>query len=161
MKDIILIDIDHVVADSRWRDTMIGGEGGWDAYHRASSDDPPVVPMICLVDSLCESGLEILGLTSRPEKWRQLTVDWLVRHRCKFHDLLMRSDGDYRPSPQVKLDLARSLLPRVILLIDDRDDVCAVFRAEGIVVLQCHISLSHAPSIPFSLENAEGRLEEK
>lgn len=154
-RDIALFDIDHVVANSFWRDVMIGGDGGWDTYYRAAADDAPVPVVVELVRALRLSRYNVFGLTARPERWRQLTVEWLMKHDCPLEDVLMRPDDDYRSSPLVKLDLVRVTWPddykeRVAFLVEDRDDVCAVFRAEGIICLQCHVSTALAPSVPFT-----------
>jgi hypothetical protein len=158
---IVLCDIDHVIADSFWRDSMIGGEGGWDAYHEAAKDDKPVLDMVALLRALSRSGFEVHGLTARPEKWRAMTLRWLVNSQAAMEGLLMRGDKDFRPSPLVKIDLMKTTWPdykeRVAFLIEDRDDVCALFRAEGIIALQCHISAGTAPSVPFHLENEHGK----
>lgn len=159
MKRIVLCDIDHVVSQSFRRDAMIGGVGGWDAYHEAAKDDQPVQDVVSLIHAL-EQVHEVWGLTARPEKWRQPTLEWLGQHDVFFTGLLMRPDRDFRPSPLVKIDLAKAKWPilkdHIAVLIEDRDDVCAAFRAEGIVCLQCHISPGVAPSIPFTCENEKG-----
>lgn len=163
-RDIVLCDIDHTVSDAFWRDKMIGGPGGWDAYHEAGDKDPPVLPMLDLVRNLRLSPIHysVFGLTARPEKWRQLTMRWMLRHDCPFDGLIMRPDNCFDPSPKVKIDQVRATWldyrERVAFLLEDREDVCTVFRAEGILVLQCHISPGIAPSVPFALDNAEGRL---
>lgn len=157
MKKIVLCDLDHVLCDSFWRDAMIGGPGGWDAYHAAAHQDQLVWQVAAMVNALATT-FDVYGLTARPEKWRTMTMAWLVRHGVRIECLLMRGDRDFRPSPQVKLDLVKNtwspIGDHIALLIDDRDDVCAAFRAEGIVVLQAHVARTTAPSIPFTDDTA-------
>lgn len=134
---IVFLDIDHTLAHSAWRDPMIGGEGGWDAYYEAGDKDEPVMEMVRLVDALSCVGHTVIGSTGRPEKWRTWTMSWLVRHSVMLDDLLMRADNDFRPSPQIKLDHARRVRPDIV--IDDRDDIRDAFLREGVFVLQTFI----------------------
>lgn len=139
---IIFCDIDHTIASAFWRDPMIGGEGGWDAYHAASADDKPIEEMARLISFFNAAGATVIGLTTRPEKWRKLTMDWLVRHGIRFADLLMRPADDFRPAAESKTDLIRELLaatpPGMVVVLDDREDVCAAFKGLGVTVLQVH-----------------------
>lgn len=143
LRNVILCDIDHTIANSFWRDPMIL-EKDWDAYHQAGANDAPVNDMVTLLQELEMRGhFEIIGLTARPEKWRQLTISWMLKHHVPIREVLMRDDNAFRPAPEIKLELARArfgseLKERVAFIIDDRDDIVSAFRAEGITVLQCY-----------------------
>lgn len=138
---IIVIDIDNTLSDSTWREELIK-EHGWDAFHEAGKDDKPIKAMIKLVDALCDSAAitEIVALTARPEKWRAQTMDWLVKHHIYVDELLMRPDSDYSPSKIIKLKIAKEQMAdrwdQIGLVIDDHEEVCAAFRAEGKTCLQ-------------------------
>lgn len=152
-KNIVFVDIDHTVANTFWRDHMIGGPGGWDAYENSAWNDPPVKEMVKLVSSLRQTGYFVVGLTARPEKMRSLADRWLGYNEVLFVDLLMRPHGDGRSSPEVKLDLAKKFCPAslsecVAFVLEDRSDVSDAFRKEGVIVLQCHISAQSAISHP-------------
>lgn len=142
----VLCDIDHCLADSFWRDPMIGGEGGWDAYHSASPDDKPAQDVVDLINELASNGYVVMGLTARPEKWRRLTMDWLVKHRVALDGLLMRGDTDYRPAAEIKGALAlayfgseEEIRANVLCVLDDREDVITSFCALGVTAIQVHI----------------------
>lgn len=137
---ILFCDIDHTISDAAWRDGMIGGEGGWDAYHLASQQDSPVLEMVWLVNHLKHSGWLIIGLTTRPEKWRRMTMDWLHKFGVHFDELLMRPDDDFRPSPEIKVEQAIAAVKdlRRCVVFDDREDVIAAFKALGVTSLQVH-----------------------
>lgn len=137
----ILTDIDHTLSDAFHRDNMIGGP--WDEYHAAAAADEPVHDMVEVLRSFALNGFIIIGLTTRPEKWRQLTMDWCVKHDVPLDELLMRGDDDYRASHEIKRRQAlerfngeAGLRENVLLVMDDRDDVVAAFRALGVTVLQ-------------------------
>lgn len=140
---ICLIDIDDTLADTAHRQHLIE-EGGWDAFHGASRDDPPIPATIALLDALAAS-YHIVALTARPEKWRTLTMTWLVRHNVSVHELLMRPDADFRPAALVKPDVAitrygspEALQTAVSFVIDEREDVLAAFVALGIPGFRVH-----------------------
>lgn len=139
----ILVDIDHTLSDAAWRDPMIGGEGGWDAYHAASIDDKPAEDVVGLINLLQRKrSLSIVGITARPEKWRNLTMSWLLKNSVFLDELLMREDEDFRPAPALKIALAKQrfgeTLTGVVAVLDDRDDVTAAFKSLNITVLQVH-----------------------
>ena len=143
MRNYILCDIDHTLSNAAWRDDMIGGEGGWDAYHAASVDDEPVTDIcraICLFNFLDH---DIIALTTRPEKWRDLTMKWMMKHGISVDELLMRPNDDYRPEWETKLDLAvrrfgseDGVRQNVAFILDDSETVATAFRGLGITVLQ-------------------------
>jgi hypothetical protein len=146
VKKYVLIDIDHTLSDAAWRDNLIGGEGGWDAYHEASVDDKPATDVIALLTALNYIGFVSVGITARPAKWRQLTYQYLLKHEIILDFLLMRPDDAYHPAPDIKEKLAQEffephggLKGNVLFIIDDRDDVVARFKALGITALQAHI----------------------
>lgn len=143
IKNVILVDVDHTISDARWRDSMLEGAdrwSGWDAYHEASRDDPPVAPIVALVSAMRCQGYRVVGFTSRPEKWRGLTMKWIVKNLVGLDDLLMRPDDSFRPAVELKMELAREAfgekLDKVAFVVDDREDVCAAFLAVGVTSLQ-------------------------
>jgi phosphoglycolate phosphatase-like HAD superfamily hydrolase len=141
-KDVILVDIDHTITDAAWRDHLIGGEGGWDHYHSESEKDKPATD-ICSILAFLSGPFEIVAVTARPEKWRQLTHKWCTNNFPFVDEILMRANDDYSPSPEVKLRLVEQRFgpnwqERVACIIDDRDDVTSAFKEAGVTVLQCH-----------------------
>lgn len=136
----VLVDLDHTLSNAFPRDGMIGGP--WDDYHAASVADEPLHDVVALVNALHDQGFTIVAITARPEKWRQLTGAWLRRHGIYIDEILMRPDEAFHPAPELKIALARARFPdlknQVALLLEDRDDVVAAFREEGITVLQVH-----------------------
>ena len=139
----ILVDIDHTVSNSFWRDPMIG-VNSWDEYHAASVHDQPIHDIKYLLDAVYVAGaFTPLGFTARPAKWRKLTADWLLVNQIRFDEILMRPDDDYRPAPEIKMALAverfgNNIAKDVAFIMDDREDVCAAFRAIGVTAMQIH-----------------------
>ena len=140
MRRTILVDIDHTLSAAWCRDPMIGGEGGWDAYHAASKDDQPIHDVMAIVNTLQEAEWLIVGITARPEKWRNVTNQWLLKHGIFLDELLMRPDDAFHPAPEIKVQLAlerfSDIKNQVAFLLEDREDVCEAFHALGITTLQ-------------------------
>ena len=140
MKNIILVDLDHTVTDAFHRDPMIG-IAPWHEYHSASEHDDPAHDFVKLMDAFRAHEFQIVGLTSRPEKWRMLTTTWLLKHDIKIDMLIMRPDNDYTRTGELKVNLCREFFgedwhSKVLCIIDDNDNVISAFRAEGITALQ-------------------------
>lgn len=138
---IILCDLDHCLSDAAGRDHLIAA-GDWDAYHSAAIDDPPVHDMIDLLRSIGGEH-DLWGLTGRNEKWRALTNGWLLKHGLLLDDILMRPDDDFTPAAELKIRMVRERLGpdeairrQVLSVLDDREDVLAIFAAIGVTTLQ-------------------------
>ena len=141
MKNIILVDIDHTLTDAFWRDEMIG-IAPWDEYHAAGINDDPAHDFVKLLSLIGGSKVKFVGLTSRPEKFRQLTMEWMVKNKVMvLDDILMRPSNDFRPAPDVKIALCEEKYgpdwrDKILCLIDDNDRVIEAFKGEGITCLQ-------------------------
>jgi phosphoglycolate phosphatase-like HAD superfamily hydrolase len=140
LRRVVLVDLDHTVSNSWWRDSLIGGEDGWDAYHQGLVHDAPLPDTIGLVNALAAAGYDIVGITARPEKWRQLTISWMVTHEVMIHNIIMRPDDNYEPANKLKLALALARWPNlaeeVAFIMDDREDIIEAFRGAGVTALQ-------------------------
>jgi hypothetical protein len=141
MNKIILIDLDHTLTDAFWRDEMIG-IAPWDVYHSEAIHDNPAHDFVEFIgpfyDKPCYS---LIGITSRPEKFRDLTMKWLCKHNVFLEDLWMRPNDNYQAAGPMKIELCQNKLgdlwkDRVLCIIDDNDRVIESFRAEGITCLQ-------------------------
>lgn len=140
---IIIVDIDDTLADTSHREHLIQSEG-WDAFHEAGKDDRPIEAMMQLLFRLMAAHevheSEIVALTARPHKYRNQTLKWLMDHSIYVNDLIMRPNDDYSKSKDLKVRLAKEYFgdrfKDISLVIDDHEEVCAAFRAEGITCLQ-------------------------
>lgn len=146
MRNHILIDLDDTI-NAAWKREHMIEEFGWDVFHQHLVNDDPVEDILKLILNL--NNFDRVGLTARPEKWRQPTIAWLVKHGLYIDDLLMRPDDDFRPSPIIKVALAteyfgseEGIRENVAFIIDDRPDVIKAFAGIGITTL--HINARRA-----------------
>ena len=99
----IVTDIDHVISNSFWRDSMLANSPvDWNAYHAASIDDEPITDVINMLESAAMMDASIITITARPEKWRKLTMGWMIKHQVPSDALLMRPDDVFQVFARVK-----------------------------------------------------------
>jgi predicted kinase len=129
-----LVDIDGTVADVQHRLHLLPD---WAAFFGAMEQDPPIQPVIDIVNRLSVTD-RIVFVSGRPEEYRTVTLDWLRRQHVMFDALFMRPSGDYRPDHVVKAELLAQIRERfdVQAVIDDRPSVVEMWRREGLVCLQ-------------------------
>ena len=143
MRNHVLVDIDHCLSNAFHRDHLLPTDGDWDFYHSASINDQPIHDMVELISALSLYGLNIIGISSRPEKWRALTQRWLHENNIQLDELLLRPDNNYQPAADLKHSLAvtrfapsTELRDHILIVIDDREDVLERFSIAGITTLQ-------------------------
>lgn len=103
-----------------------------------SDNDFPNVPIVQLIQRI---GLfdYIVWITSRPEKYRDITAKWLSANGLPSSNLHMRSNDDYTESAEYKRTVWESLesdASKVWLCLDDREDVAKMWRSIGVTCLQ-------------------------
>ena len=94
MQDIIIFDIDGVLANSDHREHLLPD---WDAFFEECEDDAPkdIIDLPYLL-SMC-LGCEIVLLTTRPDSIREKTENWLKRNNVYYNRLIMATN-DFPPS---------------------------------------------------------------
>jgi hypothetical protein len=129
-RSLAVFDVDGVVADVRHRLHHLERRRSWNAFFDAADEDGLLAEGARLVADLARRH-EIVWLTGRPEWLRAVTEDWLAQHGLPDGELYLRPYADYRPAPQYKLSVLRSLAPRgIAAVIDDDDEVVqAALRA--------------------------------
>lgn len=131
------VDIDGVIADPGHRLHLVEGRPkNWRGFFRAAGDDPPLDVGVQRVRQLVDSGMTAMYVSGRPEYLRRVTERWLQDHALPQGPLYLRPRGDFRPAPQLKLDLYTTLRQQfdVALVIDDDVRVVEVLRAAGFTV---------------------------
>ncbi|MFI5702557.1 hypothetical protein ACIA78_21230 [Streptomyces xanthochromogenes] len=141
----VIVDIDGTVAKHVLSDgTLLRGHHDY----RLVVCDLPNPPVIDTVNALRGAGHQIIFCSGRPERddrgysVRAATRGWLGQHLGEWADdalLLMRGQGDMRPDHAVKHELFNAHIRDaydVLLALDDRDRVVALWRSLGIVCLQ-------------------------
>jgi hypothetical protein len=152
-----VIDVDGVLADVEHRLHHIAKRPkDWGRFFAAAADDPPLHAGIAMARRLAADH-DIVYLSGRPERLRQVTLDWFARYDVPPGRLLLRDNRDRRPARLVKLGILRRLAQErpVSVLVDDDPAVCQTVRAAGFEVLEA--TWSHRQPELFEAQEADGR----
>jgi hypothetical protein len=109
----------------------------WKKFYLSCDGDEPIPETIFLLQYF--TSLEIHILSGRSNIAREKTIAWLNFHGINFSRLLMREDGDYTPDEELKKQwLLEYNKEDILLVIDDRQKVVDMWKAEGLTVFQIH-----------------------
>lgn len=134
---VAVVDIDGVLADVRHRlHHLSGASKDWGRFFTAATRDGLLEQGAQTVARLAEV-YDIVYLSGRPERLRQVTVDWFARHDLPQGRLVLRPRDDHRPARLFKIEaLGRiSQQAKVVVLVDDDPLVLDAAREAGYDVL--------------------------
>lgn len=142
MRDAVIFDMDGTLCDTTSIQHLIeGADKDFAAFHAASADCPPRPDVVEAARAHHERGRAVVVVTSREFIWRDLTLDWLVRHGVPYDALHMRIVGDYRKDVVVKTEILQQVTADGFTVLEAWDDKAAVldlWRDHGIVVHPVH-----------------------
>jgi hypothetical protein len=121
-----LCDIDGTLVDvTSIRHHVEGDKRDFDAFHRASIDCPPNLPVVKRLKMLQRKGLFIIAISGREDRFRRLTDFWLAMWDVPCDELRMRKSGDWRSDLIFKKELFGQISARfsVIEVIDDNSEL--------------------------------------
>jgi hypothetical protein len=133
---LVILDIDGVLADVRHRLHYLAARPkNWEGFFAAAKNDR-VLEVGAEFATRAAATHEIVYLTGRPERLRAATQAWLDQQQLPTGRLVMRAEGDRRPSAVVKLHELRRLRREstVELLVDDDPSVIDAARSAGFTV---------------------------
>ena len=137
----VIIDLDGTLANCEPRRYHVNGEvKDFGAFFAAIGDDEPFEWCKTLVHAMSRHGYDIVLCSGRPDDYRKVTELWLTFNGIAYSALYMRASGDGREDSAVKKEiLDRDILPNwdVLFAVDDRKQVVEMWRANGIICLQC------------------------
>jgi len=141
----IIVDIDGTLSDCGHRlHHLEGKKKDWDSFYEGMGQDR--VREWCKDLVWAMSGpVEIIYVTGRPEKYRNMTCSWLLEKRCPVpgggqNKLFMRPDGDFKPDFKIKQKIyEEEIKPHydVLLCLEERNQTVRMWRDLGLVCLQC------------------------
>jgi hypothetical protein len=134
---VAVVDIDGVVADVRHRLRHVTERPkNWGAFFAGAADDPVLSEGEETVRRLAEV-YDIVYLSGRPERLRQVTERWFRQHDLPPGPLVLRPPDDFRPARFLKVEVLRRLAETrtVVVLVDDDPRVLDEARQAGFDVL--------------------------
>lgn len=145
--ECMIVDIDGTVANIEHRLHFLEKtekfKPNWPKFLSACDKDHPKRDVIQIVKAIRKAkDLDVVFCSGRGDEYRDKTRAWLDANELKFHyeHLFMRRRGDYRQDNLIKeIILDYEVLTRyrdVFVSIDDRDQVCAMWRRREILCMQ-------------------------
>jgi len=142
-RGIAIFDLDGTMFDDSVRRphlTPNGGEDALRAYYKGVTDDPLNSDVFDIAKLCIESNFRMVFMTGRPVHYWDKTI-WQLKKAFgnefesgKDFELVMRPAHNKMTSPVLKRDMTKRLLAgcppgsKIILAIDDRWDVCDMFK---------------------------------
>lgn len=124
----VLWDLDSTLANTAHRQPMVPEikeykEGGptWEDYSMACTGDTPVASTVALAQ-LLHGTVHQYGVSGRNVCAKQLTQDWLDKHKVPLERLFLRNDGDHTPNGRYKVGIIKLLRAsgiEVVLFVED------------------------------------------
>lgn len=144
MKFSVLFDIDGTLALIDHRRPLLKGEKpDWRSFNSKMGDDTPNNAVVDLYRTLWDSGkYQLILVSGRSEDYRKITETWLTWNFIPFDKILMRPSKDFRPDTEIKKEMLDQLLAegkKIAFVVDDRQAVVDMWRANGITCLQCDV----------------------
>lgn len=131
----IICDVDGTLADF----SPVRYEHGRKVWDYSGMAEAPAHEDVVLILQRLAVGTRVIYMTGRPEEYREATVLWLGKHVKLDGLVLMRKTGDYRQDYVIKAELFNAHVRHeydVLCALDDRDQVCGLWRAIGLRCLQ-------------------------
>ena len=135
---LVLVDMDGTLADTSTRQHFVEqSPKDWDGWHAHVGEDAIKIDIADVVDALAATSTIVIVSGRAIDRAGTATEDWLNQYAVPFNYLFMRNGGDFRPDTVVKKEIL-DLLPkdRILCVLDDRDSVVEMWRANGLTCLQ-------------------------
>lgn len=133
LDEAIVVDIDGTLAH-------IDGDNPRNPYDASRAMEDALDDAVSIVTSLVyQHGYRVIILTGRHSGHLQVTKDWLAANGVDYDEIHCRSEGDDRADYVVKEELFNNHIRgkyNVKFVIDDRPQVCRMWRSLGLKVLQ-------------------------
>jgi hypothetical protein len=160
-RPLAVLDIDGVLADVRHRlghlDRSPGRRPDWDAFFAAAEADPPLPEGLAVAARLALDH-DVVYVSGRPERLREVTEAWLAHHALPDGALHLRPHGDRRPGSVLKRSVVRRLAveARVAVAVDDDVRVVRALAGIGVEVLHADWGDAADPEASADLGRAQG-----
>lgn len=134
----VIFDRDGTLASVDWCRPDDRSNASWERFNAALPFDA-VVPWVAALLHSVRPGVVRIMTTGRTDDLRPRLSDWLVKHDLPIDMLLMRAFGDTRKDSIVKQEIYDQRIAPffdVRLVVDDRPQVCDMWRANGLNLIQ-------------------------
>ncbi len=135
----VYCDLDGTLCDVEHRRHHVPDR--WDLFFAGMGDDTIITHTEQVLRALHAAGYDIVIGSARPDenRYKDITIDWLRRHKIPYSAIYLRTGGDYRKDSIVKVELLDQMIADgwdIQFALDDRDQVVKAFRDYGLPVFQ-------------------------
>ena len=126
----VIVDIDGTLAHMNGRSAFAWDRVGEDDVDNEVRD---------VIAGLKASGYKVIVMSGRDGVCRDITVEWMQEMAIQYDEFFIRTAGDMRNDGIIKSELFwKNVADRynVKMVIDDRPQVCRVWRSMGLKVMQ-------------------------
>ena len=140
--DKLIFDVDGTLMDIEHRRHLVSdGNNDWKTFldPEVMKGDTPNTIVVEIAQNLRDAGAEIVVVSARNERHREVTEQQLRDACIEFSHLFLRADEDFRSDDEFKKDVLDALIEadwKPDLVFDDRDRVVDMWRANGIPCFQ-------------------------
>ena len=140
MNKSVWCDIDGTIANCEHRRHFVENKD-WNGFFENMHADTVYEHTLAVIKAMKYQDYKIVIVTARPDdaNYREMTLDWLKKHRIPYDAFYMRKGGDYRKDSIVKMELLQQVFDDgydIQLALDDRDQVVRALRDYGIPCMQ-------------------------
>jgi len=133
---LYVFDIDGTIANLQHRlPHILKKPKDWSAFFATANMDTPIQWVIDIMKLLPAE--RIVMITGRSDEIAAETELWLKKYDVPYAELRMRSKGHQGADTVLKLAMAADYAPRIKFIVEDRQGVVDMWRANGFNVLQC------------------------
>ena len=138
----VIFDVDGTLMDIEHRRHFVSGAmNDWKSFldPKVMKGDSPKWEVVNTAVALHNSGVEIVVVSARNERHREVTEAQLSAAGVKFQHLFLRPDDDFRSDVEFKSEVFDQLVKAdwtPDLVFDDRNSVVAMWRAKGVPCFQ-------------------------
>jgi uncharacterized HAD superfamily protein len=136
----LIIDLDGTLADIRVRLKHLEKRNkDWKSFNKSIETDELHEWCREIINRFSHDH-KIIIVSGRTDDLMKDTKKWLEKFDVHFDFLFMRKSKDYRPDNIIKLEIFEKEIREkfhIVFVLDDRQKVVDMWRAEGLVVLQC------------------------
>jgi hypothetical protein len=137
-----IFDIDGTLSDTaRRRHHVEKSPKNWDAFFADQINDDALPTAEILRKLFDHTSYEILIVTGRREEYREVTQQWLNKHRLNCTKLFMRPANDKRDDTNIKLEIYNNYIKlhyNVLAVFEDRLRLVRMWREQGLFVFNCN-----------------------
>lgn len=142
----IVVDLDGTLCNCSHR-AHHAANGNWDEFHETLLEDEVFRDVEILIQSMFNVNMDVVVVTGRPEKYRNLTEEWLDRNDIACIDaILMRPDNNWEHDKDLKVKMLEEYfgskeetLKNVVFVLDDREAVVEAWRNYGLSCWQVRL----------------------